>query len=115
MRVCCERPQRSRVVLAAWEFDHSALSGAFLLLRKYAWYAQHSSCLMPEGFTAAQSHISLVAVGGADEGDVAMGPVRTLQATGTFSSFVLWNLDIPMDESRDEYLRSLTEWTKDCS
>lgn len=58
----------------------------------------------------------VVAVEDADEGDVAMddptGPVRTLQATGTFSSFVLWNPDIPMDEGRDEYLRSLMEWTK---
>jgi hypothetical protein len=40
------------------------------------------------------------------------GPVRTMQATGTFDSFVLWNPDIPVDEGKDEYLRSLTEWTK---
>lgn len=40
------------------------------------------------------------------------GPVKTLEATGTFSSFVLWNADNPVDEGRDEYLRTLTEWTK---
>ncbi|KAI0339555.1 hypothetical protein BDW22DRAFT_1361090 [Trametopsis cervina] len=39
-------------------------------------------------------------------------PVRTLQASSTFSSFVLWNADRPVDDGRDEYLRSLTEWTK---
>ena len=44
--------------------------------------------------------------------DIPTIPARTLQATGTFSSFVLWNPDIPVDEGRDEYLRSLTEWTK---
>ncbi|KIP03823.1 hypothetical protein PHLGIDRAFT_76985 [Phlebiopsis gigantea 11061_1 CR5-6] len=44
--------------------------------------------------------------------DIVAAPVRTLQAAGTFSSFVLWNPDIPVDEGRDEYLRSLTEWTK---
>ncbi|KAI0766170.1 ribonuclease H2, subunit C [Trametes elegans] len=40
------------------------------------------------------------------------GPVRMLQPAAQFSSFVLWHPDIPVDESRDEYLRSLTEWTK---
>ncbi|KZT07337.1 uncharacterized protein LAESUDRAFT_124757 [Laetiporus sulphureus 93-53] len=39
-------------------------------------------------------------------------PVRRLQPTATFSSFVLWNQDIPVDDGRDEYLRSLTEWTR---
>ena len=38
--------------------------------------------------------------------------VRTLKPTSTFSSFVLWNADRPVDENKDEYLRSLTEWTK---
>ena len=37
---------------------------------------------------------------------------RTFKPTGQFSSFVLWNPDLPVDPSRDEYLRSLTEWTK---
>ena len=38
-------------------------------------------------------------------------PVRSLEVSASFSSFVLWNADIPVDEGRDEYLRSLTEWT----
>lgn len=37
---------------------------------------------------------------------------RILQPTSTFSSFVLWHQDIPVDEGSDEYLRSLTEWTR---
>ena len=37
---------------------------------------------------------------------------RTFKPTGQFSSFVLWSPDLPVDPSRDEYLRSLTEWTK---
>ncbi|TCD69625.1 hypothetical protein EIP91_006850 [Steccherinum ochraceum] len=37
---------------------------------------------------------------------------RVLQPTGTFSSFILWNPDVPVDEGRDEYVRSLTEWMK---
>ncbi|KAI0664475.1 ribonuclease H2, subunit C [Cubamyces menziesii] len=39
-------------------------------------------------------------------------PARTLQPTAEFNSFVLWHPDIPVDEGRDDYLRSLTEWTK---
>jgi hypothetical protein len=35
---------------------------------------------------------------------------RVLRPTAKFSSFVLWNPDIAVDEGRDEYLRSLTEW-----
>ena len=38
------------------------------------------------------------------------GPVRTLQAASTFSSFVLWNPDIPVNENKDEYMRTLKEW-----
>lgn len=37
---------------------------------------------------------------------------RTLNPTAIFSSFVLWNPDLPVDEAKDEYLRSLTEWTQ---
>ncbi|KAM5531466.1 hypothetical protein V8D89_014856 [Ganoderma adspersum] len=37
---------------------------------------------------------------------------RVLQPVSTFSSFVLWHPDVPVDEARDEYLRSLTEWTR---
>ncbi len=40
------------------------------------------------------------------------GPARVLAPVATFSSFVLWHPDIPVDESRDEYMRSLTEWTR---
>jgi hypothetical protein len=31
--------------------------------------------------------------------------------TATFNSFVLWNADFPVDAGKDEYLRTLTEWT----
>lgn len=37
---------------------------------------------------------------------------RALRPLGTFASFVLWHPDIPVDEGKDEYIRSLTEWTK---
>lgn len=46
-----------------------------------------------------------------DEGE-ADEQERILRPTATFSSFVLWNPDIPVDEGRDEYVRSLTEWIK---
>ncbi|TDL26686.1 ribonuclease H1 small subunit [Rickenella mellea] len=36
--------------------------------------------------------------------------VRRLKPSATFSSFVLWNPDGPVDEGKDEYLRSLNEW-----
>lgn len=45
------------------------------------------------------------------EDDRAHERVRTLNPTATFSSFVLWNPDLPVDGAKDEYLRSLTEWT----
>ena len=48
----------------------------------------------------------------AEAGAGEEGPARVLCPTGTFGSFVLWHPDIPMDEERDEYLRSLTEWTR---
>ncbi len=37
--------------------------------------------------------------------------VRVLKPTARFDSFVLWHPDIPVDEGKDEYLRSLSEWT----
>ena len=40
------------------------------------------------------------------------GPTRVLEPVSTFSSFVLWNADIPANDGRDEYVRSLREWTK---
>jgi hypothetical protein len=39
-------------------------------------------------------------------------PTRTLTLASVFSSFMVWNPDIPVDEGRDEYIRSLNEWTK---
>ncbi|EPQ56192.1 hypothetical protein GLOTRDRAFT_137996 [Gloeophyllum trabeum ATCC 11539] len=35
---------------------------------------------------------------------------RTLTPTHVFPSFTLWHPDIPVDEARDEYWRSLQEW-----
>lgn len=37
-------------------------------------------------------------------------PVRTLKPAARFDSFVLWHPDVPVDEGKDEYLRSLSEW-----
>jgi hypothetical protein len=42
----------------------------------------------------------------------ALEPERTLTPSARFNSFVLWNADIPVDEGRDDYMRSLTEWTR---
>ncbi|EJC99935.1 uncharacterized protein FOMMEDRAFT_142460 [Fomitiporia mediterranea MF3/22] len=38
------------------------------------------------------------------------GEVRTLKATQTFRSLLVWNADIAVDEGRDEYIRALREW-----
>ena len=43
--------------------------------------------------------------------DVDGHPARVLKPTARFDSFVLWHPVIPVDEGKDEYLRSLTEWT----
>ncbi|KAI0694585.1 ribonuclease H2, subunit C [Cerioporus squamosus] len=40
------------------------------------------------------------------------GSTRVLEPVSTFSSFLLWNPDIPVNEGRDEYVRSLAEWTR---
>lgn len=37
---------------------------------------------------------------------------RILAPTSSFSSFIIWHPDIPVDEGRDEYHRSLKEWTQ---
>ncbi|KAF7431115.1 hypothetical protein PC9H_006835 [Pleurotus ostreatus] len=37
---------------------------------------------------------------------------RILVPTSSFSSFVIWHPDIPVDEGRDEYYRTLKEWTQ---
>jgi hypothetical protein len=46
------------------------------------------------------------------QGEEEEGPTRTLTVASVFSSLVVWNPDIPVDEGRDEYVRSLNEWTK---
>lgn len=54
-------------------------------------------------------------IGGAGDdgqGEEEEAPTRTLTLASTFSSFMVWNPDIPVDEGRDEYVRSLNEWTK---
>ena len=54
------------------------------------------------------------AMDGGESGDVGVpeGPVRVLQPVSTFPSFILWHPDNPVDEGRDEYMRSLKEWTR---
>jgi hypothetical protein len=56
-----------------------------------------------------------------DDGDVTMEDqeacedsesTKTLRATSKFSSFTLWNADVDVDEGRDEYLRSLSEYQR---
>ncbi|KAI9567101.1 ribonuclease H2, subunit C [Boletus coccyginus] len=37
---------------------------------------------------------------------------RKLVPSSTFTSFMLWTPDRPLDEGRDEYARSLVEWTR---
>ncbi|KAL0954088.1 hypothetical protein HGRIS_005234 [Hohenbuehelia grisea] len=37
-------------------------------------------------------------------------PIRGLHPTAAFSAFMLWQPDNPVNEARDEYHRSLTEW-----
>jgi len=51
-------------------------------------------------------------VDGYGQGEEEEAPTRTLTLASVFSSFVVWNSDIPVDEGRDEYIRSLNEWTK---
>lgn len=46
------------------------------------------------------------------DGDDAEELRRVIRPIATFPSLVLWNPDIPVDEGRDEYLRSLHEWTR---
>ncbi|RDX54076.1 hypothetical protein OH76DRAFT_1373994 [Lentinus brumalis] len=40
------------------------------------------------------------------------GPTRVLEPVSTFSTFLLWHPDIPVNDGRDEYVRSLKEWTR---
>ncbi|CAL1714372.1 unnamed protein product [Somion occarium] len=39
-------------------------------------------------------------------------PERMLTPAYTFDKLTIWHPDIPMDTSRDEYFRALSEWTK---
>jgi len=48
-----------------------------------------------------------------DDNDLEMGeeiPLRKLVPQSTFSSITLWHVDRAVDETRDEYYRTLTEW-----
>ena len=47
-----------------------------------------------------------------DQEEEEEAPTRTLTLASVFSSFTVWNPDIPIGEGRDEYVRSLNEWTK---
>ncbi|OJA07557.1 hypothetical protein AZE42_07414 [Rhizopogon vesiculosus] len=38
--------------------------------------------------------------------------IQRLTPISKFSSLIVWSPDIPVDEGKDEYIRSLTEWTK---
>ncbi|KAG1735920.1 ribonuclease H2, subunit C [Suillus paluster] len=44
--------------------------------------------------------------------DTSHAETRRLTPVSRFSSLNVWSPDIPVDEGKDEYLRSLTEWTK---
>ena len=47
-----------------------------------------------------------------DDGDIDPPPLaRKLVPSSTFTSFMLWTPDRPLDEGRDEYARALVEWT----
>ncbi|KAI5123198.1 hypothetical protein M0805_003965 [Coniferiporia weirii] len=39
------------------------------------------------------------------------GEIRTLKPTQTFASLIVWSPDIAVDNGRDEYIRTLKEWT----
>lgn len=43
--------------------------------------------------------------------DEEAGEIKAWDPTKTFNSLLLWNADIAVDEGRDEYVRSLGEWT----
>ena len=48
-----------------------------------------------------------------EDADIDPLPVtRKLIPSSTFTSFLLWTPDRPMDEGRDEYARALVEWTR---
>lgn len=44
--------------------------------------------------------------------DNSHAEIQRLTPISRFSSLTVWSPDIPVDEGKDEYIRSLTEWTK---
>ncbi|KAG2144302.1 ribonuclease H2, subunit C [Suillus clintonianus] len=46
------------------------------------------------------------------DNDASRAETRRLNPVSRFSSLTVWSPDIPVDEGKDEYLRSLTEWSK---
>jgi hypothetical protein len=44
--------------------------------------------------------------------DASHVEIQRLIPISRFSSLTVWSPDIPVDERKDEYIRSLTEWTK---
>lgn len=54
-------------------------------------------------WTRPSDHVAAVA-----EDDLET--VKTLAASGVFSSFTLWSPDVNVDEGEDEYIRTLTEY-----
>ncbi|KAI6120540.1 ribonuclease H2, subunit C [Pisolithus thermaeus] len=55
------------------------------------------------------------AVGSAEEDSqhkLSPEATRQLVPVSTFSTFTIWSPDIPVDEGKDEYMRTLIEWTK---
>ncbi|KAG6917099.1 hypothetical protein DXG01_003919 [Tephrocybe rancida] len=44
--------------------------------------------------------------------DINEEEIQTLSVASRFSNFVVWQADHPVDEGRDEYLRSVNEWTQ---
>lgn len=76
---------------------------------------QGTSVSLPTGYTGLilrSSDASEPKDASDDEDADASTPVRMLTAESTFSSLLVWNADIPVDEARDQYLRSLSEWTR---
>lgn len=54
-----------------------------------------------------------------EEGNVdelsGSGEKRYLEPIAKFSSFIHWNPDVRVDETRDEYIQGLTQWRRICS
>ena len=65
--------------------------------------------------TTTVSHVDrVVPDDSTNDNDFEMGeeeiPLRKLVPQSTFSSIMLWHADRAVDETRDEYYRTLTEW-----